>query len=575
MSVPIKENYRTNIVGNLISSSTDFNVIVDAKFDGELPESGKEQLQFVAANGGEVILQENVMLDEPLVITAGTKATLVPVVIDLNGKSISYTSDVTANSAMITLNGGSLTVKDSQGGGKISYTYTGDGDNTFGWGTYTIVNNDGVLVIDNGTIEMLCNLNSELIKKHMYCAIDQRSGSTTINGGKISTPTYRSVRLLNGDMNIKGGVFDGQIWVQPNAISAKLNIEGGEFAPAGGDYSSVFVENDKYDVPLNVTGGTFKTKIGCSDFSKAGVKGSVYGGIFVEEPNANLIADGYYVEQVDSKYIVLKAGEGVNKIVTTKDELQAAINGATAGEAYVIALGADIAGNVTINQKEGLDLIIDGLGHKYDGKIQITGNNRRPNTKNIFQNINFVTNEDDLVFIHCNSTIPNDYPHNITIKDCSFKGPGSESNVIPFKAEGGRSVTNLRFEDCQAEDVHSFVQGYILSMSCENISSKGERGININTSFTSLSFNNCVFEATKADGYGLRVQCGLEGTITMKNSTFNAYNPIHLRAVNNPTVINFVGTQNTLVLTDASTQPSYIKIDNNESLVQINGTYNN
>ena len=39
-NVPVRENYRTNIVGNLISSTTDFNVVVDADFakdeDGQL-----------------------------------------------------------------------------------------------------------------------------------------------------------------------------------------------------------------------------------------------------------------------------------------------------------------------------------------------------------------------------------------------------------------------------------------------------------------------------------------------------------------------------------------------------------
>ena len=33
-SVPVQENYRTNIVGNLISSTTDFNVSIDSEFDG-------------------------------------------------------------------------------------------------------------------------------------------------------------------------------------------------------------------------------------------------------------------------------------------------------------------------------------------------------------------------------------------------------------------------------------------------------------------------------------------------------------------------------------------------------------
>ena len=282
----------------------------------------------------------------------------------------------------------------------------------------------------------------------------------------------------------------------------------------------------------------------------------------------------------DADYIKVTNGNNVTiennpLVVNNATQLQAAINKATEGE-YVIALGADIAGNVTINQKTGLDLIIDGKGHNYDGKIQINGNNRQPNTKNIFQNLNFVTNEADLVFIHCNSTIPNDYPHNINIKDCTFKGPGSESNVIPFKAESGRSVTNLRFEDCQAEDVHSFVQGYILSMSCERVQSKGGRGININTSFVSLSFSNCYFEALESDGYALRADCGAEGTINVSNSKLQGYYPICLRSVSSPVTVNFEGN-NELDITN-SNQPYQVYINNNPdnvTLVNPQGFTNN
>ena len=578
-SVPIKENYRTNIVGNLISSSTDFNVIVDAEFDGELPKSGKEQLQFVAANGGEVILQENVVLDEPLVITAGTKATLVPVVIDLNGHSISYTSEVAAHSAMITLNGGGLTVKDSQGTGKISYTYEGVGDYTFGWGSYTIANYGGVLVIDNGTIEMNCALNTGngSPNVHMYCAVYQYNGSTTINGGTIKNDTYRSARLWQGDMNILGGSFIGQLWVQAVNNSAKLNITGGQFAPTGNDGSSVFVTNNAYEVSLNVTGGTFATKLGCSDFTKAGVKGSVYGGIFGQQPDANLIADGYYVKEVDSKYIVLKVGEGVNKIVTTKDQLQEAINAATGD--YVIALGAHITddGDVTVLQREGVNLVIDGMNHNYYGTINVDGNGRDTGAETLtVRNINFKTTINDRNFIYVHKRESSGFnvnAHNLYVEGCTFNG--NETSVA-IRVEAGAQLFNLNVENCTAENMHSFHQGILSSTATfKNVTSVCGSGINVNTSFESLYLENCEFNATKDDGYGLRVQCGKEGTITMKNSTFNAYNPIHLRAVNNPTVINFVGTQNTLVLTDASTQPSYIKIDNNESLVQINGTYNN
>ena len=164
------------------------------------------------------------------------------------------------------------------------------------------------LVVENGTIEHLGEQNDATGVKHMYCAIFQYSGSTTINGGTISTPTYRSVRLWKGNMTINGGNLNGQVWVQAVDDSSNLTINGGEFAPCGADGSSIFITNGDYEVQFAVTGGFFNTKIGCTDATKAGVKGSIVGGTFtavaIEKTNSALIAPGYKAVEENGVYIV-------------------------------------------------------------------------------------------------------------------------------------------------------------------------------------------------------------------------------------------------------------------------------
>ena len=235
-----------------------------------------------AANGDTIVLLKNINLTEGVTIPAGKTVTL-----DLNGKTISQSKKCTASYEMIN-NRGNLTIT---GSGKISFTDTGVGDPSFGWGSYTI-RNEGTLVVENGTIEFKGN---QEFATHCSLAIFQYSGSTTINGGKIINNAYRSVRLWKGDMTINGGEFEGQVWVQAADNSAKLFIKGGTFAPAtSGDASSVFVTNSGYNVEFAVTGGTFKTKIGANDVDA--LAGAITGGKFTE------------VAKEETKDILVKAG---------------------------------------------------------------------------------------------------------------------------------------------------------------------------------------------------------------------------------------------------------------------------
>ena len=271
-------------------------------------------------------------LAEKVVVPTGKAITL-----DLNNKTISQEKACTASYEMI-LNKGNLTIT---GEGVISFKDTSAGDPTFGWGSYT-VRNEGTLVVENGTIEHLGEQEA-----HMICAIFQYSGSSTINGGTISTPNYRSARLWSGDMTINGGEFDGQLWLQAVNNTSKLTINGGTFTPNGGDASSIFVTNSQYDVVFAVTDGTFNGKIGCSNATK--LAGCITGGTFSatakENTASDLIAMGYIFKEADVNGYYEVVDDPTTLYITNLEELKAfreAVNDDNTFAGITVYLAADI-----------------------------------------------------------------------------------------------------------------------------------------------------------------------------------------------------------------------------------------
>ena len=314
-----------------------------------------EALEAALENGNTLGLAKNVTVIETIEVPGGKTLAF-----NLNGKTISQSKACTASYEMIN-NKGNLTIT---GNGKISFTDTGAGDPNFGWGSYTI-NNSGNLTVEKATIE---HKGAQAFATHMICAIFQYSGSTTIEGGTISTPNYRSARLWKGDMTINGGTFDGQVWVQAVDNSAKLTINGGTFEPNGNDASSVFVENKTYDVEFAVTDGTFNGKVGCSDATK--LAGAITGGKFTEKAVANTnkallaeglvfssqVVDGYCAVSPETEFVATVGGVGY---MTFEEAFEAAKTGETI---ETIELFADVeATSVFLIDKS---LTINGNGHK-------------------------------------------------------------------------------------------------------------------------------------------------------------------------------------------------------------------
>ena len=108
-SVPVQRNYRTNILGKLLTGDVDFNISINPIYEDDYiyPNGTAQELILAAATGGTVTLQEDVDLTSPLIISSGKTLT-----VNLNGKKLtnSNISTTSTTAVFIVSNGGKLNI---------------------------------------------------------------------------------------------------------------------------------------------------------------------------------------------------------------------------------------------------------------------------------------------------------------------------------------------------------------------------------------------------------------------------------------------------------------------------------
>ena len=203
-NAPVQNNYRTNILGNLLTSQVIFNVEIVPIFnepDNDIDiVNVKDEASLCAlfATGGEAKLAADLVLDESMVVKAGKE-----VVLDLNGKTVSNAADLwnesIASWSLLSVRGGSLTIK--------------------GAGTLQAKENDcfAVDVQDGGTV---------VIEDGTYVgnvhAVYVYEGTAEIKGGKYS------IQQLSSNPDPYGYVLNCYDKNRENGI-AKIIVTGGEF----------------------------------------------------------------------------------------------------------------------------------------------------------------------------------------------------------------------------------------------------------------------------------------------------------------------------------------------------------
>lgn len=113
---PVQNNYRTNIIGNLLTSQVIFNIEIVPIFN--VPDNdidlvnikNVESLKALFATGGSATLSEDLVVNEPISVATGAEVTL-----DLNGKTVTNTEDLwdeaTEKYSIFEVAGGALTLK--------------------------------------------------------------------------------------------------------------------------------------------------------------------------------------------------------------------------------------------------------------------------------------------------------------------------------------------------------------------------------------------------------------------------------------------------------------------------------
>lgn len=339
-TVPVQRNWRTNILGKILTGDIQFNITIDPAYDGDyiFPNtSGSIQdLEFAASFGGAVTLVEDVTMPEDrpfLQVAADFTLNINENVTFTSGNASNY--GIIVNSGTTTINGGG-NIKSNGGGigitnganvifngGNLDINTT----STSGRYLFYLVGEGSTATINGGNFDF----NKTQNQKRAYIYAEE--GTTVYvkggNFGKASTRDgYTTGILGNGTVIITGGSFkfDPSAWVptdykvekvgstyyvlpanavsvsNSNDLEAVLNgSESNIDASVAIDYSNNQIRIDRnliFDMNNN------KVKAG-----SASAYGLVADGVYVQFDEANIYSLGGGVGAVNGANVVFNGGK--------------------------------------------------------------------------------------------------------------------------------------------------------------------------------------------------------------------------------------------------------------------------
>ena len=429
-SVPVQRNYRTNIVGNILTSPAEFNVVILPGFEEEtLPSEDDVLDNFIAAaqQGGEIKLTQNITLPATLTITK-------KLTIDLAGHTISYDKDIYADEngnsvkEAVIINNGVLTITN----GTISSLGTNGG---------SAIMNKGTLTVENATLNGAPNADGKWPSYAVNNTGKMTATNTTITSYHGAVASYGEgavVTLNNSTIDMAGipGFTNHGIYTYDGG---KVVVNGGTYANNAADQNDTGASVINGNVEVNA--GTFSGRI--ENYYGTPV---LKGGIYSAQPAAKYIATGYKAMEKDDKWHVVPAD--VDAVASNNTELAAAI-----ADNATIMLGE---GTFTIPSANGKTLTFVGAGSPEQTVISLShaggdGANGVLSTSNVtFENLSITTDGNDFTgYARMNATYKNCVINNTYFLygesyfyNCVFNDSGNSYNIWTYGAP--KAV----FEDC-------------------------------------------------------------------------------------------------------------------------------
>ena len=617
-NVPLKENYRTNIVGNLLTSKVDYEIIVDAEFNtpAEVVEmwNGSEvnepKQSATDANVYEIEFPSELAWLAAAVngTLPETKATVEPQ--DFAGKTFKLMNDIDLCGHEWTPIGNGKHFKgtfDGQGHTISGMTITDHaGQNQkalFGTvsGTPTIKN----LVIDNASVVMPAGF-----KGDYYAAglVGTYYGTLTVENVTVKNSTFAGNNKVAGLLAHDGVCSNLKI---DNCHVLNCNISSTNLVDGGNVGGLLGLFQGQADGEYKITRSSVKgsTIVGINSSNTGKRANGEFVACISSKAGQTLVienceVDGNtFTQTVDGSTAVTYVGPYDNKFVggerndyevlpgvviidgaiyvTTAANLQAVLNAATSD--VTVKFGADIEGDVMICEKEGVDIVIDGVEKNYDGTIKVH-NASTPNTGSLsVRNVNFSTakvyydsdGKPYFYFVQADDFGVIDgvtcrYSQNVTVDGCTFTTTNEE---VANYAAGVfvRSSKNAKVLNCTATGVHSLIQ----AQSCDETVEVKECTVNGKNGIAFKAVKNAVVEECNitATEYGIRFDGDQNNYgITVNGATINAKQPLIVRKMTGANnTIALEGT-NTLT-TEAEYQIVITKDSDDQPYVKPTGTY--
>ena len=362
-AVPAKRNWRTNILGSLLTSSVDINVVVDPNFGGnediDLENIKNEaSLKALFANGGTAKLASDFTVSEPIVLE-GKKV----VNLNLNGKTLTFNGGVDdEHCCMFRVHEGTLTI---DGNGNIN----GGGDAHNQRVMFLAKGTDAHIVINDGNFKMGKTTSAD----HDWydCVYALAGGQIDIHGGTFETEATRPngkhyiLNLNNGNpgtITVDGGKF-----VNYDPTTGDDNIEC-NFVADGYTTKASFDKNTgvvTYSVVKVTASATDEATLSAALSSKNGAVISVSNDLEVSyipvEKSVTLNLNGSTLNCIEPESLRANSGSSLN--ITGKGTI-VAVNAAPGKQTSAVV----VRNGGTVNVYDGVTL--DG-GNGSDGNYAV------------------------------------------------------------------------------------------------------------------------------------------------------------------------------------------------------------
>lgn len=260
--IPIQRNWRTNIIGNILTSGVDFNVIIDEVFSGEnnVTDDGNESL---GVKVGETYYET---IKDALTTEVANGNTNI--IVDVSGANVGALSGSTALTTSLVPDGTTVTIRNTVVEGR-SYGNSVDGTVIFEGCTFSNPNGAYSIHFDNGDGNVVfkdCNLSGWCSFGHTISSVEMTNCNITGNGLYGMVRFYQNTTMTNctidvSDVNTTDQYFDGVSAVD----GAVLTMNGCTMVNGGyeyGDEGSYIIVDGKQlvadGISLNTTTGEYE-----------------------------------------------------------------------------------------------------------------------------------------------------------------------------------------------------------------------------------------------------------------------------------------------------------------------------